>query len=138
VAAHFDSNNDDGINDINITPFVDVVLVLLVIFMVTAPIMVKESMNINLPKAKSTEKTQTKTMAVGISKTGQILLNGKLIDLTLLYDRAVKLKKEFPNIQVVINADKESTHGVVIKVLDQVKLAGITKFAFQVEKIVNE
>ncbi|MFT6631328.1 MAG: biopolymer transport protein ExbD [Bacteriovoracaceae bacterium] len=138
MASNFDPSGEDNITDINITPFVDVVLVLLVIFMVTAPIMVKESMNIQLPKAKSTDQSQNKTISVGISKTGQILLNGELIDLTLLYDKAVTVKKKFPEVQVVINADRESVHGDVIKVLDQIKLAGIKNFAFQVEKIVNE
>lgn len=138
MASNFDPSDEDGINEINITPFVDVVLVLLVIFMVTAPIMVKESMNIQLPKAKSTDQSNNKTISVGISKTGQILLNGELIDLTLLYDKAVKEKLAFPNVQVMINADRESIHGDVIKVLDQIKLAGIKNFAFQVEKIVND
>ena len=138
MGAKFDLDDDDGINDINITPFVDVVLVLLVIFMVTDPMMVKESMNINLPKAKSTDQTQNKSISIGISKTGQILLNGELIDMSLLYDKALDYKKDNPDIQVLINADKESIHGDVIKVLDQIKLAGITNFAFQVEKIVNE
>jgi biopolymer transport protein ExbD len=138
VASNFGPSDEDGINDINITPFVDVVLVLLVIFMVTAPIMVKESMNIQLPKAKSTNKSSTHNLSVGISKTGQILLNGELIDLSLLYDRALALKDNNPDIKVLINADRESIHGDVIKVLDQVKLAGITNFAFQVDKIENE
>lgn len=138
MAANFDPYDEDGINEINITPFVDVVLVLLVIFMVTAPIMVKESMNINIPKAKSTDKIAIKVLSVGISKSGQILLNGDLIDLISLYNKAIEYKKENPDIQVMINADRESVHGDVIKVLDQVRLAGITNFAFQVEKIIND
>lgn len=135
MASNFDPNENDSISDINITPFVDVVLVLLVIFMVTAPMMVKETLNIQLPKAKSSEKSNRKTFAVSISKAGQILMDGELIDMTLLYERALALKKENPQIQLIITADKESVHGDTIKVLDQVKLAGITNFAFQIEKI---
>ena len=116
----------------------DVVLVLLVIFMVTAPMMVRETLNIKLPKATSSEKSQVKTFAVAISKTGQVLLDGELVDLTLLYDKALKLKNIDPDLQLIISADKLATHGDVIKVLDQVKLAGITNFAFQIEKVVNE
>lgn len=138
MAMNTDSDDSEGINDINITPFVDVVLVLLVIFMVTAPMMVKETMNIKLPKGKATEKSASKTMSVAISKTGQVLINGDIVDMTLLYDKAVTIKADFPNVQVLISADKESQHGDVIKVLDQIKLAGITNFAFQVEKIINE
>jgi biopolymer transport protein ExbD len=138
MAVNLNSDESEGINDINITPFVDVVLVLLVIFMVTAPMMVKETMNIQLPKGKSTERTQAKTFAVAVSKSGQILINGELVDMTLLYDRAIQAKTESSGVQVLISADKESKHGDVIKVLDQIKLAGITNFAFQVEKIVSD
>lgn len=134
MASKFDPSESDSIDDINITPFVDVVLVLLVIFMVTAPMMVKETMNIKLPKAKSTEKAKLKTFSVAISKTGQILLDGELVDNTLLYDRALKLKAQYPEIQLIISADKESLHGDTISVLDQVKEAGITNFAFQIVK----
>ena len=134
MASSFDPSESDSISEINITPFVDVVLVLLVIFMVTAPMMAKETMNIQLPKAKSTKKSEAKNFAVAVSKNGQVLLNGKIIEMSLLFGEAVKLKKEFPDIQLLISADKESMHGDVIKVLDQVKLAGITKFAFQIEK----
>lgn len=135
MAANFDPSESDSISEINITPFVDVVLVLLVIFMVTAPMMVKETMNIELPKGKSTVRTQAKTFSVSISKSGQVLLNGDLIDMTLLFEKAKEIKALYPNAQLLISADKESMHGDTIKVLDQVKLAGITKFAFQVEKI---
>lgn len=138
MASNFDPSENESISEINITPFVDVVLVLLVIFMVTAPMMVKETMNIKLPKGKSTEKSESKTFSVAISKTGQILINGDLVDMTLLYDKALEVKNKFPNVQVLISADNESVHGDVIKVLDQVKLAGITNFAFQVEKIKDE
>jgi biopolymer transport protein ExbD len=137
MSSNFDPNESDSISEINITPFVDVVLVLLVIFMVTAPIMVKETMNIKLPKATSSDRSEVKTFAVAVSKNGQVLLNGEIIDMTLLFDKAVALKNENPDIQLIISADKEAMHGDVIKVLDQVKLAGITNFAFQIEKIVE-
>ena len=135
MAANFDPNESDSITDINITPFVDVVLVLLVIFMVTAPMMVKETMNIKLPEGKVTQKSESKTFAVAVSKSGQVLLDGQLIDMTLLYDKAVEIKKQFPEAQLLISADKKSMHGDIITVLDQVKQAGITKFAFEVEKV---
>jgi biopolymer transport protein ExbD len=137
MASSFDPNESDSISEINITPFVDVVLVLLVIFMVTAPMMVKETMNIKLPKGKSTERSELKTFAVAISKNGQVLLDGEIVEMTLLFEKAQELKALNPEVQVIISADKEAIHGDVIKVLDQVKLAGITNFAFQIEKIVE-
>lgn len=138
MAADFDPSEKDDITDINITPFVDVVLVLLVIFMVTAPMMVKEAMNIELPKGKSTQALEARTFSIAISKKGQVLIDGEMINLSLLYDKAVELKRNYPDLQLLISADKESLHGDVIKVLDQVKSAGITNFAFQVEKLTDD
>jgi biopolymer transport protein ExbD len=77
-------------------PFVDVVLVLLVIFMVTAPMMVKETMNIKLPKGKNTERSKSKTLGISISRSGQVLVNGEQIDSTLLYDLAASRKAGEP------------------------------------------
>ena len=77
MAAKLD-DHDDGINEINITPFVDVVLVLLVIFMVTAPVMMKESLKVNLPKTLTSDVTaKTDSIGVAITKEGQVLFNGK-------------------------------------------------------------
>lgn len=138
MASNFDPNESDTISEINITPFVDVVLVLLVIFMVTAPMMVKEAMNIKLPKGKSTERSAARTLGISISKAGQILINGELIDAKDLEERARKAKAESPDVQALISADKLSTHGKVIEVLDALKKADLNNFAFQVEKILDE
>ena len=71
------SEDDSGpISSINVTPFVDVVLVLLVIFMVTAPLLMQDSIGIHLPKASSSDKKLTSKMGVAVTRQGQILLNG--------------------------------------------------------------
>lgn len=135
MAAGFDPNDNDGINDINITPFVDVVLVLLVIFMVTAPMMVKESLNIKLPASKSSDKSEPKRFGIAINRNGQILVNGKMVSAEGLLLEAQSALIESPSIQALISADKESTHGSVIKVIDTIKQAGIENFAFQIERL---
>jgi biopolymer transport protein ExbD len=73
-----DNQEQDGIFDINVTPFVDVLLVLLVIFMVTTPIMVQQSLKINLPNSKSVDSVDPSTLSVTISSQGQYFINGKL------------------------------------------------------------
>lgn len=135
MAAGFDPHDSDGINDINITPFVDVVLVLLVIFMVTAPMMVKESLNIKLPASESSDKSEPKRFGIAINRNGQILVNGKMVSAEGLLLEAQSALIEYPNIQALISADKESTHGSVIKVIDTIKQAGIENFAFQIERL---
>ncbi len=124
----------DGINDINITPFVDVVLVLLVIFMVTAPMMIKTSMELKLPSAENTDQIEQVTLGITILKSGNVMLNGTLISPTDLEDEIRSSLKKDPKTQVIIIADKLATHGMVIELLDRIKGAGATNFAFQVEK----
>ena len=134
------SNGDDseGINDINITPFVDVVLVLLVIFMVTAPMMIKTSMELELPSAKNTDEIEQTALGITILKSGNVMLNGELISPTDLEQKIRSSIKLNPKNQVIIIADKMATHGMVIELLDRIKGVGATNFAFQVEKKKNE
>jgi len=130
--------NQDGINEINITPFVDVVLVLLVIFMVTTPMMVKTAMELKLPNAENTDQVDKQTVGVTILKSGNVMLNGSLIspdDLKLEIKN--RLKKD-ANTQIILIADKMATHGMVIEVLDLIKSTGAKNFAFQVEKKVKK
>ena len=130
--------NDDGIHDINITPFVDVVLVLLVIFMVTTPMMIKTAMELKLPKAEKTDELDQRSMGITILKSGNVMLNGSLISPDDLRIEVKEALKENPLTQVLLIADKMSTHGMVIEVIDLVKKAGASNFAFQVEKKKND
>ncbi len=138
MGANFDPSSDEGINDINITPFVDVVLVLLVIFMVTAPMMVKESLNIKLPNANGADRSDPARLGIAINSNGQVLLNGELITVETLEVEASIALTENQEIQALISADKEAKHGDVIKVLDIIKKVGIDNFAFQIERLVKE
>ncbi len=129
-------DQDDGINDINITPFVDVVLVLLVIFMVTAPVMIKESLKVNLPKTLTSDITsKADSIGVAITKEGQILLNGKLFTEESLKAEFQKIAKNSPNTNFLLSADADSRHGDVVKVIDLLKKNNLNRFALQVEKI---
>ena len=134
MALTSNDESDDGINDINITPFVDVVLVLLVIFMVTTPMMIKTAMELKLPKAEKTDDLDQRSIGITILKSGNVMLNGVLISPEDLRVEIQKSLKENPLTQVLLIADKMSTHGMVIEVIDLVKKAGASNFAFQVEK----
>ena len=135
----FNSSDDTSeISEINITPFVDVVLVLLVIFMVTAPMMVKTTMDLKLPSAANTDEIKKDTISVTILKSGNVMLLGKLISADDLKVEVQKATRKNPNVQVLMEADKMATHGMVIELIDLVKAAGATNFAFQVEKKKNE
>jgi biopolymer transport protein ExbD len=138
VATKFD-DNDEGINEINITPFVDVVLVLLVIFMVTAPVMLKESLKVNLPKTLTSDiSTKAESIGIAITKEGQVLLNGKLLSSESLNLVLMRLSKDAPMTNFLISADTETRHGDVVKMIDLLKKNNLNRFALQVEKIKTE
>lgn len=137
MAFTSNDNDDAGFSEINITPFVDVVLVLLVIFMVTAPMMLKSVVEMKLPSATMTEQAETKVLGITVLRTGTILLDGEPVSPEDLEIRSKKLLSEDSKVQAIIRADKNSTHGMVIEVIDIIKTAGIENFAFQVEKKVK-
>jgi biopolymer transport protein ExbD len=132
----FNSGDDDLslMSDINVTPFVDVVLVLLVIFMITAPVIMKDTLDIKLPKSTTTDGKKIKSLGVAVTRQGQFLLNGSLSsedELTLAVKKAII---DNPEIQAIISADKDSLHGSVVRLIDLIKSAGLSKFAIQIEK----
>ncbi len=133
----FKNNSDDeGLNDINITPFVDVVLVLLVIFMVTAPVMVKESLKVNLPKTLTSDITsKASNLGLAITSEGQVVLAGRLLSEEALITELRRISKEAPETNFLISADADARHGEVIKVIDLLKQNNLNRFAIQVEKV---
>jgi len=121
------------ITDINVTPLVDIVLVMLIIFMVTTSYIVNPSIKVDLPKA-ATGSDQTKTtLGLTLTKEGGLYLNGeKTDDGGLKQFIATELPRN-PELQAVIAADKVVPHGSVVHVIDLVKRAGVRKFAINVE-----
>ncbi len=126
--------DDDGINGINVTPLVDVTLVLLIIFMVTATYIVKETIEIELPRAAHGGETLQKTFALLVSKEGKSYLNGVELNDDGIVQAVRDAKAKGDEVQAIVGADKNATHGAVMHLLDLLKGAGVTKFAIQIEK----
>lgn len=129
-----DSTTSGGFSSINVTPFVDVMLVLLVIFMITAPMLIKDIIDIKLPKTATSDGQKAELIGIAINKDGQVLLNGNLVDDESLKSQVKEMLAVNPNTQGVISADVELPYGKVVRVIDQLKLAGLDKFAVQIEK----
>lgn len=136
MAGINESDNDESgeISAINITPFVDVVLVLLVIFIVTAPMLVKDLLEIRLPKTATADGKMTETLGIAINKNGNILVNGSLVDEAELASRAQQALKMDTDAQAIIAADIEVAYGQVVRVIDLLKKNGLNKFAVQIEQ----
>jgi biopolymer transport protein TolR len=134
MAGSAQEPGDDGINDINVTPMVDIMLVLLIIFMVTATYIVKDSIEVELPRAAHGGETVNKTFAVLVTKEDKNYLNGVLVTDEGLVAEVQKARTAGEDVQAVIGGDKAASHGAVTHVLDVLKGAGVTKFAIQIEK----
>lgn len=121
---------------INVTPMVDVVLVLLVIMMVSATYIVAQSLKVELPKtATSDESTPAvATVTVTKDKAALFLFNDEKIDDAGLTKRLADAYAANNDISLVISADKDAAHGDVVHVIDLSKVAGITKFALNIER----
>src|SRR5512140_1540911 len=126
-------DDDSGrmITDINVTPLVDITLVLLIIFMVTTTYIVNPSIKVDLPKAASGTDQMRTTLA--LTKDGQLYLNGDRSDeAQVVKEIATDLPKN-PDLQAIIAADKVVSHGSVVHIIDLVKRAGVRKFAINVD-----
>ena len=129
------ASSDPGmITGINVTPLVDVTLVLLIIFMVTASYIVKETIEVELPRAAHGGETVQKTFALLVTREGQTFLNGVPVDDQRLIAEVEKAKSAGEDVQAIVGADKNATHGTVTHLLDVLKGAGVTKFAIQIER----
>ena len=136
MAGHL-QDQDDEITGINVTPLVDVMLVLLIIFMVTTTYIVNRTIEVNLPKAESgTTQPQTQNLAFVLDKDSHLFLDGKPIsfaDLSAQVALAKEKSKDPSKLQALITADQKTPHGDVIRLIDQVKKNGISEFAINVE-----
>lgn len=136
LAADLQDSDTDVLSQINVTPFVDVMLVLLVVFIATAPILLKETVAIRLPKARTTDgaSVKTQTLGVAVSAQGDILLDGRVVSEEELARNIRERMSVTPDLQAIIAADENSRHADLVRVLGWIKSAGLEKFALQVKR----
>ncbi len=121
------------ITDINVTPLVDIMLVLLVIFMLTAHLIAKQAIEVDLPKAAAGAAVQPTTLAITLQREGQLFLNGKPIAPAELREAVRAAVAKDPKTQAMIAGDRNVSHGRVVWVLDLVKALGVGSFAIQID-----
>lgn len=125
-------NDDDIITGINVTPLVDVTLVLLVILMVTASYVASRSIPMELPKSATAESTPT-TLTVSIDKEGRTFLDAEAIDEATLQQKIRAARRADPETRAIIAADGRVSHAQVVRVMDLLRREDVTKFAFNVD-----
>lgn len=135
MAAKTSSNETGSIVEINVIPLVDIILVVLIIFMVAAPLVMQPKIDINLPKASSAKVERDKTpMRVVLGKQGELFLNDTPVSVDGLRDEAKKRVATNPETSALLVADKEVTLAMITELVDAVKTGGVQKVAFSVQK----
>lgn len=118
------------LSEINVTPLVDVMLVLLIIFMVTAPLL-QQGVDVNLPKAKGKDLPPEERITIVIKKGGAIYLNDNPVSMNDMVKKLSAISKLNPN--VFLKADKDVPYGLVVEVMGEIKEAGIEKLGMITE-----
>jgi len=128
-------DSEDEITGINVTPLVDIVLVLLIIFMVTANFIVRETVEVDLPRAaNSNDKTVQGLVMITMDKDARLFFDGTELDENALLGKMRAAVANDKEVRAIISADQSLNYGKVMGLIDLVKEAGITRFALNIQK----
>ena len=136
MASASNDNSDEMISGINITPLVDVVLVLLVVLMVTASFLATHSMPVDLPKGASGE-SMNSILSVTLTRDGALLLDGVPVADREFRERAQHARQQDNEVRAVIAADGSAAHRQVVHVIDLLRQERVTRFALAVDPYVS-
>jgi biopolymer transport protein TolR len=134
MAGQLQDSGDDEITGINVTPLVDVVLVLLIIFMVTANFIVRETMEVDLPRAANAGETVQGLLAVVLDKQGRLYLDGEEVSEAQLRVKVAETVAKDAETRAILSADQALPYGEVMHLIDVVKGEGVSRFALNIEK----
>jgi biopolymer transport protein ExbD len=126
--------DEDLVSGINVTPLVDITLVLLIVFMVTATFVSEQGLQVTLPKVATQESAPTPAITVAIGKDGQLRLMKQDVDLGTLAAQMAKEARLDANVKVLVKAHKDLPYETVAKVLDAIKQGGVQKVALAMDR----
>lgn len=130
MRRNYDTLIDDTQEEnIDMTPMLDIVFIMLIFFIVTTSFVKEAGIDVNKPKASTSRVDKKTSIIIGIQKSGEIWIDKRAVDIRALRSIVEKLHADTPDGGVVITADKESDTGVLVAVMDQVKLAGVEKIS---------
>jgi len=133
MAIQLNSGNHEApLSEINVTPLVDVMLVLLVIFIIVAP-MFSQAIRVDLPKTTAPTSTEPVVVDLSLNEKGQLYLDGELTNHDLLVEQLQDEAIEKPDLVVRIGADATTDYQAVAQLLSTVRAAGISRLAFSVQ-----
>lgn len=125
----------DSIVEINVIPLVDIILVVLIIFMVAAPLVMQPKIDINLPKSSSAKVEKDKVpLRVVLGKKGELFLNNRPISIAGLTDESKRVAHQNNQASALLIADQEASLGMVTELVDAIKTGGVQKVAFSIQR----
>ena len=133
MAGGVSEDNDEIITAINVTPLVDIMLVLLIIFMLTANLIDNPPIEVDLPEASTGEASEPTTVGLVLTEDGTIYLNGSPTDEDGLRAFIPGVVKDDPKTQAIISADENVSHGEVIRLIDIIRQLGLFRFALNID-----
>jgi len=133
MAGKLGGGGDEPMTEINIVPLVDIVLVVLIIFMVTATYMNQQGIKVNLPEAATGEGVEPTSLGITVAADGALFLDGAPVTEDALRAAVRAAKAEKADVVCLIAGDKDARHGAVTHVIDLVKQEGIAKFAINID-----
>ena len=128
---HTDTDTDG--NDIDITPMLDIVFIMLIFFIVTTSFVKESGVTVNRPSAQTAEEKKGSNILVAIRANGEIWIDRRAVDVRAVRPNIERMKAENPEGAVIIQADEFSPTGLLVKVMDQVRLAGISNISISAE-----
>ncbi|QIZ77189.1 ExbD/TolR family protein [Ferrimonas lipolytica] len=119
--------------EVDMTPMLDIVFIMLIFFIVTTSFVKESGIEVNRPKAQQASKKPSANIFIAINENGIVYMEKREVDVQRVRANVERMLAEAPEAQVMIQADKEAKHGVVVKVMDQVKAAGIDQISVSAE-----
>tara|TARA_B100001027_G_scaffold17756_1_gene10651 strand:- start:3041 stop:3445 length:405 start_codon:yes stop_codon:yes gene_type:complete len=112
-------------NSLDLTPMMDIVFIMLIFFIVTTSFVKETGVDINRPNAETAERDERGNILVAITANNEIWIDKRRVDLKAVRANIERLKIEYPEGSVIIQADKESRSGLLVEAMDQIRLAGV-------------
>ena len=127
MRRHYSSESDDS--TIDMTPMLDIVFIMLIFFLVTTSFVKESGIKVNPPGAQTAVKQEKGNLLIAVKDNGEIWIDRRRVDLGAVRAHIERLRAEYPEGSVVIQADENSRTGVFVKIMDQIRLAGVEDIA---------
>ncbi len=134
MRRHRKYNSSSAETEVNLTPMLDVVFIMLIFFVVTTTFVKESGVDINRPNASTSQKQESANILIAIRPNSEIWMDGSAVDVRVVRANVERLRAEFPESGVVIQGDRDAQIGLLVQVMDQVRQAGITNVAIAADE----